>query len=196
MIERIDLIEKEAFSFTFAKLTRVGMGIAIFLAALYGIQVARVYYYNEKIKELNAQVETLKEERKKLLKSVPTKLAEGAHAELQNIFLHAPVWATLIKNVAAALPGSIWITGFKASSEQVELPKSGSSSANAPSTPSPTGRGQLSMNGIAPRASDINQLVNRLKITPWISEPVISGLQMDKAGFLFSVHCDIVPQID
>ena len=113
MIERINLIEKEPFKFSYQKIVKIGAGLVVLCVYLFAFQLTKMYFNNKKITHLESQVITLKKEKETLLRLAPQKVAGGPLEELIQIFTQNPPWASLLSDVTNKLPSTVWLTNFK-----------------------------------------------------------------------------------
>lgn len=194
MIERIDFIERQALSFTYTRIFQV-VGLAVLICGTtFGVQFGRVVYHQKQLAKLKIEIDQLQEERKKLLKTTATLLAEGSNAELQNIFTQTPPWAKMLTDIASRLPNTVWLSGIKGATARVELPKSGSSNANAPSSaPVTGGTNSLVLNGTTGSIADLAVFVAKLQESSFISRAHLTNTRKEEERFTFEIICDMLP---
>lgn len=195
MIERINLIEKEAFQFSYKRIMQALVGVVGFCAIIYGFQFARVSYYQKQIQTLTDQQEALNSERATLVKATPTQITEGSNAELQKVFLDTPRWSDFMRDLSGRLPGTVWFTGIKAATARSDLPKSGSSAPNPATSggaPAGSGKNSLSLVGITSSMGDLTLFVAALQKSPFVSKATLTNSREEESRFTFEIVCDMV----
>ncbi len=114
MIKRINLIEKQPFSFTYLRLIQIGMIFVLFTAVLVGYEIFHTKLLEGKIKNANTVIKNLEEQRDQLMKKpVKEKVSVGEYQELLYRIEHVPSWSKLVLNVTRSLPNTLWLTNFK-----------------------------------------------------------------------------------
>lgn len=202
MIERINLIEKRKFSFSYRSIIQAGVFVAMICGAVYGFQIYRGTGYQKSMTQMNSEITLLKVEREQLLKEQPKKLTEGSHQELQNIFITTPKWAALLADIGQRLPNKVWLTGLKASSVSAGLPMTDAKPiaaptpavAGAPPAPPPAPKSQLVMNGVADQVGQLGDFVDSLIESPYIDTANLLNTRKEETYFTFEIICDMVPE--
>ncbi|MBI4411489.1 MAG: PilN domain-containing protein [Deltaproteobacteria bacterium] len=197
MIQRINLIEREPFKFSYQRLIHAVVGVILFCAFIYGIQIVRVVAGHSKLKRLHQEMAELKVEQERLLKRVEPEWKGSAAAErLKSVFAGAPVWSDVLDDLAQRLPGSVWLTGFETSGneaekqEEKEVKKEGKKEVKK-ETRKRTGL-FLELRGRAKSAADLSLFMARLEESPHISKAVLRDSKIDNGDFAFEVECDIM----
>ena len=174
MIQRINLIEKEPFRFTYEKLFFAGAAVIFLCASLFAVQILRVKANAKKTDLLSAQINTLKLEREKLLKKSDSQWQGGPLFELKKVFDQTPAWGKVLTDLSHRLPGTVWLTGFKSFKREGMA----------------AGKG-LVLNGIARDPADLTVFLSHLTESPFVSRAVLSSSKKESAGFTFAMECDI-----
>ena len=178
MIQRINLIEKEPFQFSYNKLIKVVVVMILFCGLLYGFQVMRLAMNNKKTESLTFEIVELKKERERLLKRVEPEVTGGTTLQqLKRIFDLSPSWAKTLSDITHRLPGTVWLTSFK--------------SANPNEAKKTTGN-KLLIKGKARSAADLSVFIGRLNESPYVSRAFLISSRKAGPDFTFEIDCDIM----
>ncbi|OGQ06946.1 MAG: hypothetical protein A3G32_07045 [Deltaproteobacteria bacterium RIFCSPLOWO2_12_FULL_40_28] len=203
MIERINLIEKEPFKFSYQKIVKIGAGLVVLCVYLFAFQLTKMYFNNKKITHLESQVITLKKEKETLLRLAPQKVAGGPLEELIQIFTQNPPWASLLSDVTNKLPSTVWLTNFKTQIKKQEKKKQETKDKNEKTSKSKKGEeppvikemdlNSITLVGLAKSVADLSGFLVHLNDSPFITRPTLSNTDRKDASFTFQIECDILP---
>lgn len=178
MIQRINLIEKEPFQFSYNKLIRVVVLVILFCGFLYGFQVMRLVMNNKKTEKLTVEIVELKKERERLLKRVEPEVTGGTtFQQLKRVFDRSPSWAKTLSDITHRLPGSVWLTSFNSST---------------PDEAKKTNGNKLLIKGKARNVADLSVFIGRLHESPYVSKAFLINSKKAGADFTFEIDCDIM----
>lgn len=204
MIERIDLIEKEPFKFTYKKIMQAG-GVALLICfLLLGTLMFRSFYYKKKISKIQNSITALKEEFNELNKNTPPQLEQGSQSELKNIFSNTPKWGQLIQDLSSRLPGNVWLTDLKgqakkpviavtSSKKDSDKKKDKKNKDKNKTEEAESKTRDLILNGYSITMPDLATFVKSLQQSPYLNRVILTSSKLDKVGFTFTVECDMVP---
>jgi Tfp pilus assembly protein PilN len=114
MIKRINLIEKQVFSFTYLTLAKICLGVILAMSLMAGWQFFQVYRVNKKVATAQARIDTLKADQKNLkAKPVKEHISIGEFQTLLDRMESAPQWSRILRDTSQRLPKAVWITAFK-----------------------------------------------------------------------------------
>lgn len=118
MIQRINLIEKQALSFTYQRLLQICMVVVLINALLVGVQFLRIYRLEPQIQaardELAAEEATHTELTKQPQQKRKKKTADaGQYQKLYDAVDALPKWSKLLRVISTNLPNSVWLANFK-----------------------------------------------------------------------------------
>lgn len=194
MIERINFIEKEPFRFTYAKLATGMAVVAFILVALFGSQAIIGSLKEKKLKVLNAEISMLKNRQETLFASESAKTPESGMTELKNIFTKSPQWSLVIGDIGVLLPGTVWLTSLKGSTQEIPQPKKDSENKKRKTeTASPPPKA-LILKGVARTPAELALFLDGLRGSKYIANAVLAGSKAEESGFTFSIECDLVLQ--
>lgn len=202
MIERINLIEKEPFKFSYQKIVKIGVGLVVLCVYLFAFQLTKMYFNNKKITHQESQVITLKKEREALLRLSPKKVAGGPLEELIQIFTQNPPWASLVGDVTNKLPSTVWLTNFKTEIKKPEKKKQETKDKNEKTSKSKRGEeppvkemdlNKITLVGMAKSVEDLSGFLVHLNDSPFITRPTLANTDKKDTSFTFQIECDILP---
>lgn len=188
MITRINLIEKEAFRFTYGKLLLMFAMVILFCILTVGLQKGCIAFHNAHIKKIQAETTFLKQQHGGLLKETPQQWGQGGLIELKKTFVQTPQWSAMIRDLGLRLPGSVWLISLRGAVNPVQTTTEQPATAK---NKAPTAKG-LTINGIARNPSDLGVFMTQLKKSPYLSEVILKESKKGDDGFAFVIQCDII----
>ena len=196
MIERINLIEKKPFDFTYQKILMIVGVFALVAALLFGYQTVRIKLHDRKLEALNASIANLKSERDKLLKAAPPKIGGGRHAQLTNIFNNTPVWNELVADITTRLPSTVWLTELNGIL-RVNKPVDAKKDKSEKKTDNPmedsvaTVTRSLKLSGNAKEFDDIALFLSQLSASPFVKGATLAESKKNQDTYSFTIECDL-----
>jgi len=196
MIERINLIEKKPFEFTYQKLLLIGSSVILLATIMVGVQFLRAKYHERSLDKIKTDITRLEGERERLLKAAPPKVNSGRHSELLTILSNTPKWGQLMLDVSNRLPSTVWLTQFEGVARVVaNLPKNDKKNRNKKSSKTEStavSTRELLLNGVSRDFNDLAMFLNLIEESPFVKTAVLSSSSKDKAGFTFEIRCDMM----
>lgn len=194
MIERINLIERDPFKFTYKRIVQIVAGFVIVLVVIFAIQSIRVHLAQKELRTTRQEIQKLEEEKIKLLKTQPKRVLKGPNARLKSTFTEAPEWGKLISDVESRLPSDMWLSSIKASGQQVittEVKKDGKKETQTTIKPA-----SMVLRGFAKEMKDLWTFYKTLKNSPFVETANLSQTKRVQGNFTFSIECVIIPEKD
>lgn len=182
MIERINLIEKKAFVFTYGLLMAGLGGIALFCVLLLGVQTLRTTMAQKKLKRVNEEVELLKNRQQNLMSTASNTMDQGSGSELKRVFSKTPQWSHLLNDIGQRLPESVWLTSFKGMISATPAAPGGKDAK----TTSP-----IVLQGIARSPNDLAIFLSQLNASPLLAHVVLTTSKADGGNFMFTIESDL-----
>lgn len=202
MIQRINLIEKQALAFTYERLMQICVVILIFNALMVGWQILKVARLKPQIVSFTAQVDTLTQEQTELTAQPEQKKQQvqkkkvsiGQYQQLFDILESTPVWSAVLRGMVGNLPNSVWITSIKSTSSMPAPPpkKPGEDPKKQPPVDM-TLRVKLEIGGTGTEVRAIAEFVNKLEKSPYFSNVTMIGTNKDVNGYAFIIQGDVAP---
>ncbi|MBI4211151.1 MAG: PilN domain-containing protein [Deltaproteobacteria bacterium] len=178
---RINFLETEGFSLTYARLGMCACLWLMLLAGWFGSGWLRIYLVQRDIYTTKAQLTTLDREKEERLAHASTtvrrKMGQTAQEGLRAHFGKTFKWSDVFEDIGQRLPHQTWLTALQPQG-----------------APTPEGTLKLHMQGKAKRMESIPMFVGELKKSSYFQKPEILGTQgADKDGFFeFSLLSEIV----
>lgn len=118
MIQRINLIERQAWSFTYQNLLQICAVVVIVNIFFVGFQFFRIRYLQPKIATAQIEMDELNAANTQLTATTTTqpvkrKVSIGEFQPLFDALDAIPDWAHYMRVVTNSLPNSVWINTFK-----------------------------------------------------------------------------------
>ncbi len=157
-VQRINFIEREPFVLTYRRMLEGGGVLAAVFLILFGIQFLRVHFADKQLQQTEAEVQTLREESDRLFKQMAALGgAQSAKEVLSNLFEKTAPWATMLKELTATAPRSVWLVSLK-------------------SRPSPGSSGMpgLEMSGRSEEAGSVAQFLKSLTSSTFFQDVVLA----------------------
>lgn len=180
-IQRINFIQQDRFVLTHRRMVVSAGALAGVCLLLLGLQWARIAYADRRLAGLELEVRQLREERDRISKQISSLQGEmSARDFLSNLFERTPAWASVLKELRAVMPRSLWLTRVKASDRS--------------DVTTPLG---LQLNGRSEEAASIARFLKALNASAFFNDVVLnSSQQIDPAngvGYFFTVDLVVVP---
>lgn len=206
MIERINLIEKTPFKFSYSKLARAGIAIVALCALVYGGRFLQLKFYKDKVATLSETITTLKEEQQQLIKTVPKRTEPGAAGTLKSLFLQSPRWADMIEDISLRMPATLWLTSIKGvvraapkpgkdekgkEKEKKDAAKEKDKGKDKDKKDEPAGF-NLVLTGQSLRSEAVATFLSQLQESEFLTRTTLSSLKKTESGFSFTIECDMV----
>lgn len=200
MIQRINLIEKQALAFTYERLVQICLVVVAINALLVGFQVFKVARLKPQIELANQQVTTLTQEQEELAKQPvqqkPKKVVNvGQYQQLFNTLDSSPVWSAVLRGLVGNLPNSVWITSLKGvSSMPLPPPKKPGEEDKKPAQPvNLTPNTRVEVSGSSPEVKAIAEFATKLDRSPIFRNVTLANTIKDVNGYVFVIQGDVVP---
>jgi len=118
MIQRINLIEKQALSFTYERLLQICMVVVLINVLLVGFQFLRIYRLSPQIESTREELAVEETTHAELTKQPQQKRKKktvdaGQYQILYDKLEALPKWSMLLRVVSNKLPNSVWLSNFK-----------------------------------------------------------------------------------
>jgi Tfp pilus assembly protein PilN len=187
MIERINLIEKEPFTFTKQRLVQFCLLVVLVCSAFYGYQYGMAHYYQKQVTELQVSINKLKAENKALKKAAPPKIQAGSQSQLQEIFVKSPKWSDLLDDVVKILPENIWLKEIsKKNTRSTTTASKGKNNAPVVQAAEPI----IEIDGITSHPKSLTEYVNELTQSSLIRDVLINQIDQGEDDFFeFDLTC-------
>ena len=174
MIQRINLIEREAFRVTYGTILKA-FGVSFFIClVMYLIVALSAVQTATHIRLLTGDIERLKVEREKLMNRENSTQATGPLKDIVFQLEKRPPWSQLLGNIAATLPANVWLASLKGFDKEEASSKKG-----------------IIFNGSAKTAQGVSALLANLEASPYFEKVVLTSSKEEGGVFNFSVTCDI-----
>lgn len=200
MIQRINLIEKQALAFTYERLVQICLVVVAINALLVGFQVFKVARLKPQIELANQQVTSLTQEQEDLAKQPvqqkPKKVVNvGQYQQLFNTLDSSPVWSAVLRGLVGNLPNSVWITSLKGvSSMPLPPPKKPGEEDKKPAQPvNLTPNTRVEVSGSSPEVKAIAEFATKLDRSPIFRNVTLANTIKDVNGYVFVIQGDVVP---
>lgn len=200
MIQRINLIEKQALAFTYERLVQICLVVVAINALLVGFQVFKVARLKPQIELANQQVTSLTQEQEELAKQPvqqkPKKVVNvGQYQQLFNTLDSSPVWSAVLRGLVGNLPNSVWITSLKGvSSMPLPPPKKPGEEDKKPTQPvNLTPNTRVEVSGSSPEVKAIAEFATKLDRSPIFRNVTLANTIKDVNGYVFVIQGDVVP---
>lgn len=199
MIERINLIEKQPFSFTYGRLLQICGFVMLLGVALVGWGHYQLSAIEPVVKQKKMRLQELKAEKKELEKKPKLKkrtiVKVGEYQELFDVLKAYPQWAIVLDEVTYNLPNSVWLTEVfsqNVGQKKTEPKKRKKKEADEEEEPATFAlhipdQIQLTLNGLAVDVDTLSSFVNKLEKSPYFLRTVIKESQKQAFGYQFSV---------
>lgn len=187
MIERINLIEKKLFVFTYGILMLGLGGIALLCVLLLGVQTLRTTLAEKKLARLNTEMTSLQNQQQNLMMTKSDRLDEGSGSELKKIFSTAPRWSQVLNDIGSRLPGSVWLTSFKGTA-------AGTTAGAAEKTADKNqavGAKPIVLQGVARSPNDLALFLSQLNASPKLTHVILTSSKADGGSFMFTIESDL-----
>ena len=174
MIQRINLIEREAFRVTYGSLLKA-FGVSLFIClVMYAIVSLSAVQTSTHIRLLTADIERLKVEREKLMNRENSPQTAGPLKEIVFQLEKRPPWSQLLGNIATTLPSNVWLVSLKGFDKEEANSKKG-----------------IIFNGSAKTAQGVASFLANVEASPYFEKVVLTSSKEEGGVFNFSVTCDI-----
>lgn len=205
MIQRINLIEKQALSFTYERLMQICMAILAVNALMVGWQVLKVARLKPQIVSYTAQVETLTQEQteltaqpiqKKQQQQQKKKVSIGQYQQLFDILESSPEWSSVLRGMTGNLPNSVWVTAIKSTSSLPAPPPKKAGDENDPKKQQPvdmTMHVKLEISGTGTEVRAIAEFTSKLERSPYFKNVTLISTNKDVNGYAFMIQGDVAP---
>lgn len=187
MIERINLIERKQFVFTYGILMLGLMGIAFLCLLLLGVQTLRTSWAEKKLDRMNAEVELLKNRQQNLMMTKSNRLDEGSGSELKRIFSAAPRWSQVLSDIGLRLPGSVWLTSFKGTAAGT----TGQTGEKVADKNQAVAAKPIVLQGVARSPNDLALFLSQLNASPKLNHVILTASKADGGSFMFTIESDL-----
>lgn len=189
-MQRLNLIEKEPFSFTYGKLA-TGIGVtAGLLVVLLLSQIARTLWYEKKIGIFEEDIERIKKRQELLAKKEPPKLEKGRMGPLKAA-LGLPPRSHLLGDIVGRMPGSVWLTSIRINAPEMASEKKEEDSKKKKAESTKSEGKPLVLKGVARRPADLASFLSGLNGSPFIARAILASSRMEEEGFTFAIECDL-----
>lgn len=204
MIQRINLIEKQALAFTYERLVQICLVILAFNVLMVGWQFLKVARLKPQIATFTTQVEALTQEQAELTKQ-PTqkqqapqkkKVSIGQYQQLFDILESSPMWSAILRGMVGNLPNSVWITSLKSTSSMPAPPPKKPGEENDPKKQPPvdmTMHVKLEIGGTGTEVRAIAEFTSKLEKSPFFSNVTMINTIKDANGYAFIIQGDVAP---
>ncbi|MDO8519885.1 MAG: PilN domain-containing protein [Deltaproteobacteria bacterium] len=191
MIERINLIERNPFRFTYGILL-LGIGSIVVLSLLLMVgQIVREKMAEKKLTSIQETIEGLKEKQEDLMKAESLGLDASSGSALAIIFLKAPRWSLIIQEIATRLPGSVWLTSIRAAPPEEEGKAVKKEKKDKSKKEAPVAGKTLYLSGEARSPQDLSLFIAQLSESPQFTRVILASSKMDEGSFTFNLQCDM-----
>ena len=195
MVERINLIEREPFRFTYANLVK-GVALFLFLLVLVtGIQFVRYKVRQVRLAGIELKLTTLRSDVESMLKTAVPAAATTTYGQLKGLFTQSPRWGTVIRDIGSRLPGTVWLTSMK-TIQATDDSKAATARKEPGKTAAPAkGKGpasELVIQGKGVEMREIARFTAALNESPWLRKAVLINSKKEESGFAFTIRCDMI----
>lgn len=111
MVQRINFIERGAFTLTYRNMILIAVGMVVLCALVHGLLVLRFTMLKNRLSELKQQVAELSVHKDKALAAMQIAQARAGPtaAPLVALFVKMPVWSQSLGEMVANKPKQIWL---------------------------------------------------------------------------------------
>lgn len=189
MIERINLIEREPFKFTYRKVVAI-VAVAVGICALlFGILIFRIHFQDKSMAVIQTKISALETERQSLLKAAPTKVDTGPYSEVKNQILATPPWSELMVDIGNRLPSGTYLTSLTAAADQKTTVAADTKTKKEAKVE--VKKGGLTLSGISKDADEMSDFANKLKASIFVKAVDLKSSVKEDKGFNFVIECDL-----
>lgn len=198
MIKRINLIEKQAFSFTYEKLLRICFIILVLNGLIFGYQYFLLKWVAPELENKEAELSQLKTDKQNLMASPVKKSVDvGEYQVLLDKMDSVPVWSKLIYELSDKLPNSVWMSHFKnvVSQQDTSNRKTDSKDTEGQeevSKPTKIDKLGIEISGVGSEIKNIAEFLTRLEKSPLFSDLKLTESQQKDFGYEFTVQGNVV----
>jgi len=198
MIQRINLIEKQALSFTYERLLQICFVILIFNGLIFGYQYFLLKWVAPELENKEAELSQLKTDKQNLMaRPIQKRVDVGEFQALLDKMDSVPLWSKLIYELSDQLPNSIWISHFKNFLPQQDAPKSKTDSKDEKAQeevlkPKKIDKLGVEINGIGSEVKNIAEFLTRLEKSPFFSDLKLTESQQKDFGYEFTIQGNVV----
>lgn len=188
MIERINLIEKEPFTFTYTKIIQLVVLVILLCGVAYGYQFGRAYFAQKEINTLRQSISTLKAENKALKKEAPPKIQPSSQTKLQSIFDSRTKWSIVIEDIIKPMPNTVWLTSVRQKTKTISTGGSKKKKKNQAPAPVIIEAG-LVLEGETSHPRHLADFAGGLTDSPLIRKASIGSVEKGKENYKFDIDC-------
>lgn len=198
MIKRINLIEKQAFSFTYEKLLQICCIILVLNGLIFGYQYFLLKWVAPELESKEAELSQLKTDKQNLMASPVKKSVDvGEYQVLLDKMDSVPVWSKLIYELSDKLPNSVWMSHFKNVVLQQDTSNRKTDSKDTEgqeevSKPTKIDKLGIEISGVGSEIKNIAEFLTRLEKSPLFSDLKLTESQQKDFGYEFTVQGNVV----
>lgn len=198
MIKRINLIEKQAFSFTYEKLLQICFIILVFNGLIFGYQYFLLKWVAPELESKEAELNQLKTDKQNLMASPVKKSVDvGEYQVLLDKMDSVPVWSKLIYELSDKLPNSVWMSHFKNVVPQQNTSNRKTDSKDTEgqdevSKPAKIDKLGIEISGVGSEIKNIAEFLTRLEKSPMFSDLKLTESQQKDFGYEFTIQGNVV----
>lgn len=176
MVQRINFIERGAFTLTYRNMILIAAGLAVLCALLHGLFILRFAMLKNKASELKQQVAELSVQKDKALAAMQIAQARAVTtaAPLIALFVKMPVWSQALAEMVANMPKQVWLDTIRSVSigELADVRK-------------------LEISGKSASNSAVAQFVSNLEALDDFSNASIVSTKKETFGYSFLINAEV-----
>jgi Tfp pilus assembly protein PilN len=188
MIERINLIQKDPFKFTYRRVVQVIGSALVLCALLFGSMMFRLNLNNKDMTKLKQQISELEAQRQVLLKAAPTKVDTGPFSDVKNQLVTTPPWSEFVTDIGNRLPVGSYLTSLSASVAQKQPAKADAKKEAKQIT---TKEGAVVVTGISKNADEMSFFATKLKDSIYVDTVALKSSEKVDQGFSFVIESQL-----
>lgn len=195
MVQRINLIEKEPFRFSYANLLKVVGGLLFLLVLIAGIQFVRYKIRVARLTGTEIRLVNLRSDVESMLKTAVPAAAATSYGQLKGLFTQSPQWGNVIRDIGGRLPGTVWLTSMKSTQSADESKAASSRREPGKTAPAAKGKGpanELLLQGKGVEMGEIARFTAALNESPYLRKAVLISSKKEATGFAFTIRCDMI----
>lgn len=211
MIKRINLIEKQPFSFTYLKLLQIVSVIILVVAVFSANQYFQHYRIQKKITSEQANLTKLKAEHDSLRSQpIKKKLDIGKFQELVDKIEGAPRWSRILNEISLRMPGRLRLTTIKSlapadKAVTVSKKKDADKKEDDPTKKDPSKKTKQATQDYSMRRMEISGLSNdermvteflrQLRESEQFKNAILNESQQDSFGYSFKITSEAINHV-
>lgn len=195
MVERINLIEREPFRFTYANIVKGVGGLLFLLILVAGVQFVRLKVRQARLAGTEIKLTTLRSDVESMLKTAVPAAAATSYGQLKGLFTQAPRWGEVIRDIGGRLPGTVWLTSMKTTQATDESKSASSKKESGKTSLVAKGKGpanEILLQGKGVELEEIAQFTATLNESPYLRKAVLISSKKEGSGFAFTIRCDMI----